>query len=772
MSEDATDARRVEQALRESEERFRSVFESAATGIAITDYDGNFEQCNAAYASLLGYTQEELQSRNVRSVLHPEDRDANVAQIERLRRGELPSFEVENRYLAKDGTPVWVRKFVSVLRDDAGNPVHLIALVTSVQERRRALEALRESEARLRLFIENAPAAIAMFDREMRYVGASRMWMTEYRLTQDVLGRSHYDVFPEIPERWKEIHRRAMAGESLESDGDCFERADGTTQWLEWKVLPWFDHAGEIGGIMIASKDVTDRRRGEEALRASEERLRSVLDAMFVFVGMLAPDGTLTEINREPVQIAGVARDDVVGKKFWDCVWWRHDPAARARLEAAFARAVRGEAVRYDETIGTAGDGRAVIDLMLQAVFDDRGLRFVIACAVDVTDRNRSAQAVRDSDRRKDEFLAVLAHELRNPLAPLRTGLDLMKGSVDESVRSRALEVMDRQLGHMVRLVDDLLDVSRISRGKVELKRAPVSVASIVEHALDLTRPLLEAGEHTLGVRLPDEPAFVHGDLTRLSQAVGNLLNNAARYTPKGGAIDVIASIERGEAVIRVVDNGIGIPADALPEVFELFVQVDRDGGPRHGGLGIGLSLVRRLVEMHGGSVGVESEGAGKGSMFTVRLPLTTGPNQTDAQREARAGARAAGRTRVLVVDDNDDAAGMLSMMLTLAGHETRTAHDGEAALAVARDFGPDVVFLDIGLPTMDGYEVARRLRAAPSHAKTLLVALTGWAAPEDRRRTKEAGFDVHLAKPVSRDDVDAILSRWSTAHGHDKPRP
>jgi len=375
-----------------------------------------------------------------------------------------------------------------------------------------------------------------------------------------------------------------------------------------------------------------------------------------------------------------------------------------------------------------------------------------------------SEQALEDADRRKHEFLATLAHELRNPLAPLRNGLELLRrGGLENEELARVQDMMQRQLGHLVRLVDDLLDVSRMSRGQVELKRERVKIQTVLEHAVELGRPLVEARRHVLTTSFPSAPVWVDGDLTRLAQVVGNLLDNAAKYTPPGGHIRVSAAAEGGETVVRVVDDGIGIAAEMLPRVFDLFVQVDRALYHPRGGLGIGLSLVRRLAELHGGTITAQSPGLGRGSTFTLRLPLASGAPAAVGSPAVEPAALPA-RLRILVVDDNTDAAQTLAMLLELSGHEARTAGSGPVALETARAFVPEVVFLDLGMPGMDGFEVARRLRADPSTAGAVLVALTGWGSEDAKRQSRDAGFDGHLTKPAGPAAIENVLAGVTSA--------
>ncbi len=379
----------------------------------------------------------------------------------------------------------------------------------------------------------------------------------------------------------------------------------------------------------------------------------------------------------------------------------------------------------------------------------------------EVTERKRAEEALREAARRKDEFLAMLGHELRNPLAPIRNALGVVRLhglGAEESVR-QAWEMIERQVDHLVRLVDDLLDVSRITSGKINLVKRPVDVATVVERAVESSRPLIEQRRHALTVSVPDEPLRVEADLTRLAQVVWNLLNNAAKYTPEGGHIGLTVERQAGEVVLRVRDDGMGIPPDVLPKVFDLFTQAERTLDRAEGGLGIGLTLVRRLTEMHGGTVAVHSDGPGRGSEFAVRLPLL--PDEPAPARPGRQEPRAAPTAaprRILVVDDNTDSAESLATLPRLLGNQVRTAPDGPCALDAAASYRPDVILLDIGLPGMDGYEVARRLRAEDRYGRPLLAALTGYGGEEDRRRARAAGFDRHMIKPVEIEVLQDML--------------
>lgn len=429
----------------------------------------------------------------------------------------------------------------------------------------------------------------------------------------------------------------------------------------------------------------------------------------------------------------------------------------------------------------TPGTGRELGPMLLRAgaqdyIGEDWLSPYVLARAVDnarvrwamerdLCERDlalqRSEACAREADLRKDEFLATLAHELRNPLAPIRNGLEILRRSGQlTGPAQRARDMMERQLAHMVRLVDDLLDVSRISRGKVDLRLERITLQSVLEHALESSRPAVEGSGHRMVLHLPQELLWVEGDLTRLAQVVSNLLNNAAKYTPAGGRIEVLAQAQDGRAVVQVADNGTGICADMLPRVFDLFAQVDRTLERAQGGLGIGLSLVRKLVELHGGDICAESEGPGLGSRFIVRLPQADAPAMPAGLTPADPVHPAPGPPRrVLVCDDNVDGADSLALMLGLLGHEVRTVHDGPQALAAVAGWRPDVALLDIGMPGLSGYEVAQRLRADPALAGLVLVAVTGWGTEGDQRRSAQAGFDHHLTKPVEAAALEALLA-------------
>jgi PAS domain S-box-containing protein len=518
-----------------------------------------------------------------------------------------------------------------------------------------------------------------------------------------------------------------------------------------------------------------ERRQAEQVLRDSEEGFRNLADNMSQLAWTCDKLGDVTWYNQRWLDYTGLTFEEMKDWGWKQC----HHPDHVDRVVASVQRSQEtGEP--WDATFPLRGkDGAYRWFLSRAAPIRDAKGNVVewFGTNTDITEQRRMADELRqnaaemaESDRRKNEFLAMLAHELRNPLAPIRNaaqGLRLMKDA-GEAVQS-ASAMMERQVGQMVRLVDDLLDVSRITRGKIELRRGRVELASIIHLAAEAARPLAESMGHNLTVALPTEPIYLNADPTRLAQAVGNLLTNACKFTNKGGHISVTVEAvsgerERPEAAIRVQDNGIGIPADKLPHIFDLFMQVDTTLERSISGLGIGLTLVKNLVEMHGGTVEVRSAGVGQGSEFLVRLPILAGTPEPPPSPLAPDPSPLIKGRRILIVDDNRDSAASLAMLLKLTGNETYTAFDGLEAVKAAAMFRPDMAVLDIGLPKLNGYEAARKIREQPEGKKMVLVALTGWGQDEDRRKSTEAGFDGHIVKPVDYITLMKLLAELQAA--------
>jgi len=644
---------------------------------------------------------------------------------------------------------------------------------------RESRERLRESEQRVRLATDAAGLGVWVWapgsdqmtwenERMFELFGVSREDQPDARAS--LSGRLSELAHPDHAIACRQaMARTAETGARLQFEGRFFRRNDRALRWIELTGILEPGGDGHQARVLGTAADITDRKHAEEDLRRSEERYRTLIESMdegFTIIQMLrADDGRPVDyrfLETNPAFEKHTGLHNIVGKTMRQLA-----PDHEQHWFDAYGRvAATGEPVRFEN------EARA-----LQRWFDVYATRLdtagggtVAVLFSDITQRRRSEENLRrlaaelaESDRRKTEFLATLAHELRNPLAPISNGLQLLRGDAgDGPARERLRTMMERQLRHLVRLVDDLLDIARISSGKVELKKERVELETVLNSAVESSMPMVTSCGHSLDVRIADPGVQVIADSTRLAQVVSNLLNNAVKYTPNGGPIELGARPQPDAGVHSGRGPGIAIPTGAPPPVFRMFTQVGRNRDRSQGGLGIGLALVRRLVELHGGSVTAESPGAGLGSTFTVRLPLLqeTFPAGPTAPEAAAAGS--APVFRVLVVDDNVDAAESLAALLELEGHHTRVAHDGDQALAVARAFRPEIVFLDIGMPGKDGYEVARELRLDPLARDTMLVALTGWGAQDDRARSRAAGFDHHLTKPAGLHAVEALLARMA----------
>jgi signal transduction histidine kinase len=592
------------------------------------------------------------------------------------------------------------------------------------------------------------------------------------RRREDLVGISLFEAFPANPDDPEDTGesdlRQSLARVAATGKVDTLpaqrypirvQLPNGEVTFEErfWDAVstPIFDGNGSILCISHSTSDVTERVRAVAAIRDSEARFRALTHASADVIYRMSPDWSeLRQLDGR-----GFIKNAADLRTFWldEYVSAEDQPM----VHAAIAQAIRNKDIFELEHRIRRVDGSYgwTLSRAVPMFREDGEIDEWIGAASDITERKMAEERLKEQDRRKDEFLAMLAHELRNPLAPIGAAADLLQRTrPDEATLRTTSRIIGRQVHHMTALIDDLLDVSRVTRGLVELDEAPLDIGQVVDEAIEQVSPLLQARRQRLSVRQPAATALVCGDRKRLVQVLANILNNAAKYTQEGGALQLDMQADEREVRIAVTDNGIGIAPEVVERVFDLFSQAERSVDRASGGLGLGLALVKNLVELHGGTVSCDSPGLGKGSRFTVCLPRLAQP-QAPARDPAGAAERdTPGALRILVVDDNEDAADTLAMLLEVSGHEVLIEHSSRQALARASAARPDVCLLDIGLPDMDGTELARRLRAQPETADTMLVAVTGYGQESDRARTREAGFDHHLVKPIDLDRLQAVL--------------
>jgi PAS domain S-box-containing protein len=628
-----------------------------------------------------------------------------------------------------------------------------------VTEHRRLTAEVETSRRQLAL----ALAASGAVTWQWRPGTESLDWTPEYRAL--------YGFTPDDPatyDRWlarihpdDRVRLSARIQWMLETPGDDdwreefrIHHPETGDRWLAGLGRVSRDPVGRATLVAGINFDVTDRKRAEQELVEARRFFHSIIDALSAHIAVLDENGVILAVNAAWRRFAdeNEFREDDYGVGSHYIREWKSstDELVEGGLVSAGLR---------DVLLGRRNEFQleyACHSLVQQRWFIMRATPFaaphpmrVVVSHENITERKLAEEALQAADRHKGEFIAVLSHELRNPLAPIRNAVQILRrsGGTGEAAVS-ATDIIERQVGHLLRLVDDLLDINRISRGKFELKKERVELASVVRHAVEAARPLAASAGHELTVDLPPEPIYLDADPARIAQALGNLLTNAFKYTERGGRVWVAVKRDGGHAILRVRDTGVGLAVDQLTHIFEMFMQVDATLERSRGGLGIGLSLVKRLIEMHGGSVEAHSDGPGRGSEFTIRLPVVATPPRSVTCGSSNASAPSVARRRILVVDDNRDAADTLVMLLKLGGHEVHTAHDGLEAVEAAEKVRPHVILLDLGLPKLDGYEACRRIRQQLG-SDLVLIALTGLGQEDHRLRSREAGFDAHMVKPV-----------------------
>ncbi|OAI41435.1 hypothetical protein AYO40_03225 [Planctomycetaceae bacterium SCGC AG-212-D15] len=781
VNRDLTQRKEAEEALRQSEERFRLLVEGTKDyAIFLLDPQGHVSSWNPGAQRFKGWKAEEIIGQHFSKFYPQEALDRGWPAHELKVAAQVGRFEDEGWRLRKDGSQFWANVIITALKDDQGNLLGFSKITRDLTQRKQAeedarrlaaeqaarqaaeanAEVIRAEREQFRITLESIGDAVIATDAQAKVTLLNSVaqaltgWRSEEAIGQP-LGRV-LDLRNEQTGRPAEnpVDRVIQEGIVVRLANHTVLVAKDGSEWpIEDSAAPIKDERGNLQGCVMVFHDVSEKRRQQAALRESEARKAAMLESALDCAITIDQQGRVVEFNRAAEQTFGYPRSQVLGHDLADLII---PPRLREDYRRGLTRHLATGETRIlnqrAEMPGLRADGSEFpLDISVTRL-PGEGPPLFTAFLRDITERKRNEEALKEADQRKDEFLATLAHELRNPLAPLRNGLQVLHlAGEDRQAWEQTRQMMERQLGQMVRLVDDLLDLSRISRGKIELRKERVDLATVVQAAVETSRPSIEASHHRLEVILPEQPVHLDADPARLAQVLSNLLNNSAKYTPEEGRIRLSAKVEKGAAVFRVEDTGIGIPAEKMPYIFEMFTQAEPSKERSRSGLGIGLTIVKRLVEMHGGRIEAHSDGPGKGSEFVVGLPLSSGQsNLPPAPSPPAAVLAAVGTTyRVLIVDDNQDSAESLAMLLRMLGHDTRTANDGPAGLKVLDGFSPDVVVMDIGMPGMNGCEVARQIRAQQRFKNMLLCAMTGWGQEEDRRQSREAGFDHHLIKPV-----------------------
>lgn len=801
----------------EVRELFRVTISSIGDAVITTDAQGRVATMNPVAESLTGWTQSEAAGRPLAEVFRivNEDTRENVDNpVEKvLLSGRASGLANHTILIRKNGTDCPIDDSAAPIRNASNVIVGVVLVFRDITERRQTERAVADALAYAESIVDTVREPLVILDADLRVKTASRSFYETFHVNPvETQGQFIYDLgnrqwdIPSLRKLLEEI----LPQKSLFNDYEVehtFPTIGKRVMRLNARRL---HREGDSILILLAVEDITDMRNSEARVASELKRMTSLHELVYRLHSATNLQEALEEVLKATIALLGADMGNVqllnqqtnsleiVAKRGYQPEFLDHFRTVRSDDGASCGRAMKSgkrvviedvqtdvgckphvfifnlsgiRAVQSTPLTGRSGELLGMLSSHFRQPHQPaedtlRVLDLYAQQAGDFIERIRSRDALRqlaselsDADRRKSEFLAMLAHELRNPLAPIRNGLQILrlKGDGDAEEKS-TFGMMERQMGQMTRLIDDLLDVSRISRGKIELKRGRIDLASTINHAIEAARPLYDRMDQSLTVALPPTPIYLNADPTRLAQVIGNLLTNASKFTERDGRISLSVECEGNDAVMRVKDNGIGIAVEQLPRIFEMFTQIDTSLERSQGGLGIGLTLVKSLVELHGGTVHAHSEGIGRGTEFVVRLPVLTEPAEVPQQTTTE-GTELTVSRRILVVDDNRDSADSLAIVLRMLGHEVQTAHDGLQAVEADAAFLPDVILLDIGLPKLNGYEAARRIREQQGDRKLLMVALTGWGQETDRIASEKAGFDAHMVKPADLDALGRLLA-------------
>jgi PAS domain S-box-containing protein len=767
-------ARFAQRRVHERTEVFRVTLRSIGDAVITTDIQGHITSINGIGESLTGWSHADALGQPLNRVFHivneatrqPVDNPA----LRALREGVVVGLANHTILIRKDGSECPIDDSAAPIRNELGHVSGCVLIFRDVSAQRSAERDKAKQLHTARLLasiVESSNDAIISksLDGIIQSWNAAAEQLFGYT-SAEVVGKHISLVIP--PERIAEedqIIASLKAGKRIEHYETERVRKDGERIFVSLTISPIRDESGRVIGASKIARDITDRKLAE----SERQKLVTLVENSPDFIGICDVNGIPLFVNRAGLAMVGLesieeARHTPVKEFFF--------PEDQDKILNEFFPKVLKEGhgeieIRFRHF--KTGAARWMAYKVVALMDDNNQPTGFATVSQDVSERKqladdlqRLAADLSQADRRKNEFLATLAHELRNPLAPMSNMLQVVKrADGDSEILHRAHETLERQLGQMVRLVDDLLDLNRITHDRLELRKSEVELSSVIQQAVEVARPLLDAAGHKLTIELPAEPIYLNADRARLAQVFGNLLNNSCKYTRPEGFVSVTAERLDGEVLVKVKDNGAGIPPEKLDSIFDMFMQVDRSSERSQGGLGIGLTLVKRLTEMHGGSIEAKSEGEGRGSEFIVRLPVLIQPKA--AAQPAPENLEAAPGRRILIVDDNRDSADSLAMLLEITGNQTYLAHDGEEAIEAIEQYRPEVVLLDIGLPKLTGHEVCRWVRGKSWGKDIVVIALTGWGQEDDRRKSEEAGFNGHLVKPV---DYDKLLELLSTLTG------